>query len=208
MKLLLLLLLASCQSYPAKADVYKDLDVKVDGLPYVGVGVLQVQESYYIEAHSRHHPEEINVTTCNRAEPPFYLGMFKKTLRWTYTPNLAEDSDCMLKIAFLDNKGNSQFAALVIANPMDTLPARTDCNGKVDDSDGTSFCQSMVGTNQLITFQAPALPSSDCSLPVDEGDKLGWRYQAKEGICTYIFKTRDGQTHRLVNFGYTSFPNP
>ncbi len=211
MKYLFFILLFSCQSVPSRSEplTFKDLEILVDGVPLMGIGVLPTKETYYIEAHSRHHPQEVDVTTCNRAVPPFYLGRFKKTLRWQFTPTQVEDGDCIIKISFLDAKDRSQFAAMILANPLDSLVGKTECNGQVLETNGTTFCQSMAGTNQQISFSAQALPVSECELPKNEsGDRLAWKYSAKEGYCTYIFKTKDGKSHRLVNFGFTGFPNP
>lgn len=208
----LFIMLLSCQTFPARSSdsVFKDLEVTVDGFAFEGIGVLPMQESFEMEAHGRHHPEQIQVSTCNRAEPPFYLTWRKKRLRWAFLPNLVEEADCILKIAFLDASEHSQYAAFIFENPIDKLPARADCNGRILMTQGTTFCQSMLGTTQMISFPEQAIPVVDgCDMPLDaDGDRMQWLYTAKQGFCTYIFKTAAGTSHRLVNFGYTSFSNP
>lgn len=206
---------------PSAGETYKhDLSVKINGVSYVGVGVVKRASSYKLEVFPEGKIDRIMWRTCNREEvvdkPP--SGWFSNKFEFTVTPaaGLEDITSCGLQITVLEEKKRRNgfaFFDFEDARPEVSLPAKVTCNGKLQSLSGVSVCQSASGLVQQIFFSSPVVqsgssPECDIMRPF-QGDETIYRFAMPPGECTYYFvaqtKATNGKRllHRLTTIGYT-----
>ena len=170
----------------------------------MGFGVLPPKKEYLLELRSRKEPEIVRLSNCHR---DVVLRDVDDKLAYRFSPNpKVEAGSCILQVTFLDSKGYHQFGAIAFAQEGDDLLGFVACNGLEFSAEGASACQAKVATLQSIEFDKPVevKASAGCKLPTSEDEYL-WYYSIREGFCLYLFRTEDGEFHKLTTFGYNDF---
>jgi len=196
--------MASCVSttelQPETASYQKDLVIREAATIIVGMVVLPNKLSYDLKFDARENPEIVRISNCHR---DVIFRYQKKHFSFRYTPNRRiENGSCALLVTFLDDKGRHQFGAISFRDD-ETLPATVSCNGTNVKYDGASVCQAKSGTIQAIDFDVPVqVRSMACTVPTGTDDRKHWTFATKDDFCLYVFKSDNGEVHKLTTFGY------
>lgn len=209
--------LASCASVPQELNpkvYYKnDMNLEINGLPYVGAAVVPRAASYVIKIESKADMDMLTITSCHRDEA--FASVIKNNwwkarrgYTYYYTPNLKEqENGCQLRLGGYEKvNGRHSWAYVDFENPVETLPGLVSCNGNPAYlANGTSVCQSREGLLQLIQFDVPVEMSQkiDPKCKIVSADKKTWSFKQPNRECDMVFQSiDDGRMHRLKTIGY------
>lgn len=182
----------------------KDLLISEHGRPKTisGFGVLPKRSKYLLDIKSRKRPEIIRLSNCHR--DLVYRGRdTSHKFKYDFIPNRKiENGSCLFQFSFLDSKGYHQWGAVSFVDD-ETLKANLYCNGRASKTIGVSACQAKSGTIQVIELEneSDVRGQKGCEKPTTK-DGLAWSFKVKEGLCFYIFKSVEGDFHRLDTYGY------
>ena len=207
------LLLNSCaigvgdhQRIDLKSDVAykKTLEMHIDEMEFVGVGVLPRKDSYVIKGKGDTRAELLKIYTCHREhveEKPGHKFTYK------YTPTDYEKSGiCPIHLALYDDKGLHSWG-VVYSKRGENLKATLSCNGKNYEANGVSICQSRKDLIQTITFDQNVkfkVANPECATPTTKDQKT-YTYNTSKGNCLYVFYVNSKQLHRHHTFGYEDY---
>lgn len=223
----LLLLLVSCVStapLPSEKGVFEK-DLKMDvfywknawtALPEIqGVGVIPQASHYKIRIRPEGGVDLLTVTSCHRewkSSNPDRSGggLFKKGY---YEFDIAVSKEheiaraCPFETGIYEkDKGRHGWGMLVVDSPRENVPATLRCNGKIEQFNGTSVCQSRERLLQSIHFDKPMqiVAQADCEMPVPE-DKKNFLFQMPLDRCVFYFvdESDPDELHKLVTYGYS-----
>lgn len=204
-------------------EVYykRDIALKVNGVPYRGVGVVPWASSYEIVITTPGKIDFLSITSCARNHDYSDIaadtgggglfGWFKKKkdneFLYTFTPHavLEGNGDCPLIIeAFEKVNGRHSWAFLAFEYPFYQLEASVACNAENLGSRPVQACQSKAGLNTFIEFDKPvqwAPVDKSCAWPT--GGPQRFILAPSEGECTYTVRDVNNQYSRLFFIGYT-----
>lgn len=187
---------------PPKPHVKMNLAMKVNGVPFTGVGVVKRAFNYKIEGRSPGSFDLLTLSSCHREVVIEDEG---SDFTYEYKPDLVYEAlNCALRIEGNDKgKGRHSLGLLDFEDPDFTLDAELHCNGVTSNIHGVGICQSRAGLIQGLTFPVPVTvdPDPKCNEIVDQ-DGQHFDITLSPGLCTYVFSGSGGELMRLTTYGY------
>lgn len=184
-------------------NVRMNMNLKINGVPFTGVGVVKRAPSYKIEGKSPGSFDLLTLSSCHREVVIEDEG---SDFTYEYKPDLVYEAlNCALRIEGND-KGNGRHSlGLIDFEDSDfTLDAELHCNGVTSNPRGVAICQGRAGLVQGITFPVPVTvdPDPKCNEIVDQ-DGRQFDLTLSQGPCVYVFSSEGGELLRLSTYGYS-----
>lgn len=187
-------------------NIKLNLEVEVNGVKQVGLGVVNNVGRYKITPKPTVVGGEYYLSTCHRDV------RFKDS--YDYEPNFVEASGyCPVILTYpgADQKHGLQTfqeAFLDFGIKEDKEMTVLVCNGESRPISDVAVCQGKAGTFQDIVFASPrnfATPAAQCAGLIALSDSRV-RVALPKGFCVYVFKDRvTGRATRLTTYGYESW---
>ena len=205
---LILLEMTSCASLPVEGSrdaeqfYRRDMELKINGQKFNGVAVLPAAGRYRIEGWLHADARLVKFTTCHREEVLDDFDDDDFEYSFTPVPGIEDQGFCPLEIGAFDDYGQHDWAFIDFRRDQ-KLSAQIGCNGQMYRASGVSICQSKSGLIQTVEFPVEVEASyPDWCPEVESEDRKNWSYIIAPEKCVYVFRSNEGQIHRLLSLGY------
>lgn len=198
--------------FPLESTKYvkKDLSFNVNGSNFNGTGVVIIgsDDVVNINTNNLEHPfTHSRVFTCHRRI--ITEGKQRKFI-FSFKPasGIENEGLCFAEIGlFNENKIQYYLGSFVIINANElphSMLAEVFCDGRLQVSANTTYCQAFNGLEQKIKFQKDVILKSyeDRCTPSITGSKKEYTFRPPIGMCLFKFFSEDGKFHRLITYGY------